>query len=125
MANYLHGAATRLKIDVSPLSRETKCNVTLTMKPNKTASFSDLDWDTLRNGLTSWKASASGLMSYGNFATMLTMLMTHEVVPFEFTVGNTTFKGIAIITSVKIHGRVRGIATWDLSLLGSGTLHSV
>jgi len=124
----LKGFATRLTIDNpvtltrTNITGEQKFQVSLSLKTSHISSFDQLDWDLLRRELSSWSASASGLIDDSNAVILFVLLQSNAPLTVSFQIGNKTCSGTAFATDLKLSGGKQGAARWSLSLKGSGLL---
>lgn len=73
-------------------------------------------------GLYDWSMSVSGLYALGEHVSLIGYLLDGTLLNVGFVIGSETLTGTAYVESIEVNGPLRGKATYNVTLRGSGAL---
>jgi len=113
-------------VDV-PFACSTNCTFNVSVEQREVTSQTSAWFRQYKNDIASWSVSCDGLITLSGFSYlfMLDKQLTREPIEIKFVVDNgvdglTIINGICNITSLAINAPMRDVATYNVSLQGSG-----
>jgi predicted secreted protein len=123
---YWHRTDVDPEVDVA-FACSTNCNFNVNVEQKEVTSYSSAWFREYKNDLASWSLTCDGLIILSGFSYlfMLQKQLDREPIEVKFVIDNgvdglVIINGIANITSIDIAGPVRDVATYNVSLQGSG-----
>lgn len=119
----IQGKDLKIKLSGSTIAYATGCNVDMDVDVIEVSSKTSGKAKEFVPSRSSWAISVNGLLGSGALKSMKNKLNT--IVTAEFTDGNVTYSGSAIITKLQFTGNVKSLSKYNASLRGSGELAEV
>lgn len=117
---------TTIPLDL-PFACSTNCNFSVNVDQIEVTSVTSAWFREYRNDLASWNISCDGLVILSNFSYlfMLNKQLNREPIEINFVIDNgedglVIINGICNITSISLGAPVRDVATYNVTLQGSG-----
>ncbi len=123
---YWHRTDVDPEVDVA-FACSTTCTFNVSVEQKEVTSQSSAWFRQFKNDIASWSVTCDGLITLSGFSYlfMLDKQLTREAIEIKFVVDNgvdglTIINGICNITSLAINAPMRDVATYNVSLQGSG-----
>jgi predicted secreted protein len=117
-------------VDV-PFACSTNCTFNVSVEQREVTSQTSAWFRQYKNDIASWSVSCDGLITLSGFSYlfMLDKQLTREPIEIKFVVDNgvdglTIINGICNITSLAINAPQKDVATYNISLQGSGAYNT-
>jgi predicted secreted protein len=139
MANAVNGKNVMLywhRTDVDPevdvaFACSTNCNFSVSVDQKEVTSYSSAWFREFKNDIATWSVTCDGLIILSGFSYlfMLDKQLAREQIQIKFVIDNgvdglVIINGLANITTIDIAGPVRDVATYNVSLQGSGAYNT-
>jgi predicted secreted protein len=127
---YWHRTDVDPEVDV-PFACSTNCTFNVSVEQREVTSQTSAWFRQYKNDIASWSVSCDGLITLSGFSYlfMLDKQLTREPIEIKFVVDNgvdglTIINGICNITSLAINAPQKDVATYNISLQGSGAYNT-
>jgi predicted secreted protein len=114
-----------------PFACSTNCNFNVNVEQKEVTSYSSAWFREYKNDLATWSVTCDGLIILSGFSYlfMLEKQIAREPIEIKFVIDNgvdglVIINGIANIASIDIAGPVRDVATYNVTLQGSGAYNT-
>ena len=120
------GVDVILKVDGVPVAGQLGANLMRSMSPINITNKINADWEDNLAGVKTWRVSCNGMFVVN--ANSLQMLedafMNNEEINVSLRVNGKNYFGQALITDFPVSSPYNAQFSYNLSLLGTGELHS-
>jgi predicted secreted protein len=127
---YWHRTDVEPEVDVA-FACSTTCTFNVSVEQKEVTSQSSAWFRQFKNDIASWSVTCDGLITLSGFSYlfMLDKQLTREAIEIKFVVDNgvdglTIINGICNITSLAINAPQNDVATYNISLQGSGAYNT-
>jgi predicted secreted protein len=127
---YWHRTDVDPEVDVA-FACSTTCTFNVSVEQKEVTSQSSAWFRQFKNDIASWSVTCDGLITLSGFSYlfMLDKQLTREAIEIKFVVDNgvdglTIINGICNITSLAINAPQNDVATYNISLQGSGAYNT-
>ncbi len=127
---YYHRTDVDPEVDVA-FACSTTCTFNVSVEQKEVTSQSSAWFRQFKNDIASWSVTCDGLITLSGFSYlfMLDKQLTREAIEIKFVVDNgvdglTIINGICNITSLAINAPQNDVATYNISLQGSGAYNT-
>jgi predicted secreted protein len=127
---YWHRTDVEPEVDV-PFACSTNCTFNVSVEQREVTSQTSAWFRQFKNDIASWSVSCDGLITLSGFSYlfMLEKQLAREPIEIKFVVDNgvdglTIINGICNITSLAINAPQKDVATYNVSLQGSGAYNT-
>jgi predicted secreted protein len=127
---YWHRTDVDPEVDVA-FACSTNCTFNVSVEQREVTSQSSAWFRQFKNDIASWSVTCDGLITLSGFSYlfMLDKQLTREPIEIKFVVDNgvdglTIINGICNITSLAINAPQKDVATYNISLQGSGAYNT-
>jgi predicted secreted protein len=127
---YWHRTDVDPEVDVA-FACSTTCTFNVSVEQKEVTSQSSAWFRQFKNDIASWSITCDGLITLSGFSYlfMLDKQLTREPIEIKFVVDNgvdglTIINGICNITSLAINAPQNDVATYNISLQGSGAYNT-
>jgi predicted secreted protein len=127
---YWHRTDVDPEVDVA-FACSTTCTFNVSVEQKEVTSQSSAWFRQFKNDIASWSVTCDGLITLSGFSYlfMLDKQLTREPIEIKFVVDNgvdglTIINGICNITSLAINAPQNDVATYNISLQGSGAYNT-
>jgi predicted secreted protein len=127
---YWHRTDVEPEVDV-PFACSTNCTFNVSVEQREVTSQSSAWFRQFKNDIASWSVTCDGLITLSGFSYlfMLEKQLAREAIEIKFVVDNgvdglTVINGICNITSLAINAPQKDVATYNISLQGSGAYNT-
>jgi predicted secreted protein len=127
---YWHRTDVEPEVDVA-FACSTTCTFNVSVEQKEVTSQSSAWFRQFKNDVASWSVTCDGLITLSGFSYlfMLDKQLTREAIEIKFVVDNgvdglTIINGICNITSLAINAPQNDVATYNISLQGSGAYNT-
>jgi predicted secreted protein len=127
---YWHRTDVEPEVDVA-FACSTTCTFNVSVEQKEVTSQSSAWFRQFKNDIASWSVTCDGLITLSGFSYlfMLDKQLTREPIEIKFVVDNgvdglTIINGICNITSLAINAPQNDVATYNISLQGSGAYNT-
>jgi predicted secreted protein len=127
---YWHRTDVDPEVDVA-FACSTNCTFNVSVEQREVTSQSSAWFRQFKNDIASWSVTCDGLITLSGFSYlfMLDKQITREPIEIKFVVDNgvdglTIINGICNITSLAINAPQKDVATYNISLQGSGAYNT-
>jgi predicted secreted protein len=127
---YWHRTDVDPEVDVA-FACSTNCTFEVSVEQKEVTSQTSAWFRQYKNDLATWSVTCDGLITLSGFSYlfMLEKQLAREPIEIKFVVDNgvdglTIINGICNITSLSINAPVRDVATYNVSLQGSGAYNT-
>jgi predicted secreted protein len=127
---YWHRTDVEPEVDVA-FACSTNCTFNVSVEQKEVTSQSSAWFRQFKNDLASWSVTCDGLITLSGFSYlfMLEKQLAREPIEIKFVVDNgvdglTIINGICNITSLAINAPQKDVATYNVSLQGSGAYNT-
>jgi predicted secreted protein len=124
--NNVAQIVTTLPVSV-PFACSTNCTFSVQVGQKEVTSQTSAWYKEFKNDIASWSVTADGLITISgfNYTNMLALQQSRESIYISFSVDNvqdgfTVISGKCNLTSLQLSGPYKDIATYSISLQGSG-----
>jgi predicted secreted protein len=127
---YWHRTDVDPEVDVA-FACSTNCTFNVSVDQREVTSQSSAWFRQFKNDIATWSVTCDGLITLSGFSYlfMLDKQLTREPIEIKFVVDNgvdglTIINGICNITSLAINAPQKDVATYNISLQGSGAYNT-
>jgi predicted secreted protein len=127
---YWHRTDVDPEVDVA-FACSTNCTFEVNVEQKEVTSQTSAWFRQYKNDLATWSVTCDGLITLSGFSYlfMLDKQLTREPIEIKFVVDNgvdglTIINGICNITSLSINAPYKDVATYNISLQGSGAYNT-
>lgn len=127
---YWHRTDVDPEVDVA-FACSTNCTFEVSVEQKEVTSQTSAWFRQYKNDLATWSVTCDGLITLSGFSYlfMLDKQLTREPIEIKFVVDNgvdglTIISGICNITSLSINAPQKDVATYNISLQGSGAYNT-
>jgi len=127
---YWHRTDVDPEVDVA-FACSTNCNFSVSVDQKEVTSYSSAWFREFKNDIATWSVTCDGLIILSGFSYlfMLDKQLAREQIQIKFVIDNgvdglVIINGLANITTIDIAGPVRDVATYNVSLQGSGAYNT-
>jgi predicted secreted protein len=127
---YWHRTDVEPEVDVA-FACSTNCTFNVSVDQKEVTSQSSAWFREYKNDVATWNVTCDGLITLSGFSYlfMLEKQLAREPIEIKFVVDNgvdglTIINGICNITSLAINAPVKDVATYNVSLQGSGAYNT-
>jgi predicted secreted protein len=127
---YWHRTDVDPEVDVA-FACSTNCTFNVSVEQREVTSQSSAWFRQFKNDIASWSVTCDGLITLSGFSYlfMLEKQLAREPIEIKFVVDNgvdglTIINGICNITSLAINAPQKDVATYNISLQGSGAYNT-
>ena len=127
---YWHRTDVDPEVDVA-FACSTNCTFNVNVEQREVTSQSSAWFRQFKNDIASWSVTCDGLITLSGFSYlfMLDKQLTREPIEIKFVIDNgvdglTIINGICNITSLAINAPQKDVATYNISLQGSGAYNT-
>lgn len=127
---YWHRTDVEPEVDVA-FACSTNCTFNVSVDQREVTSQSSAWFRQFKNDIATWSVTCDGLITLSGFSYlfMLDKQLTREPIEIKFVVDNgvdglTIINGICNITSLSINAPQKDVATYNISLQGSGAYNT-
>jgi len=127
---YWHRTDVDPEVDVA-FACSTNCTFNVSVEQREVTSQSSAWFRQFKNDIASWSVTCDGLITLSGFSYlfMLDKQLAREPIEIKFVVDNgvdglTIINGICNITSLAINAPQKDVATYNISLQGSGAYNT-
>jgi predicted secreted protein len=127
---YWHRTDVEPEVDVA-FACSTNCTFNVSVEQKEVTSQSSAWFRQFKNDIASWSVTCDGLITLSGFSYlfMLEKQIAREPIEIKFVVDNgigglTIINGICNITSLAINAPQKDVATYNISLQGSGAYNT-
>ena len=115
-----------LKIDNKPVAGQLNATLNRSMSPIDITNKINGNWKESLSGLHSWKIRCNGMYVVGAEALQKIedAFMNNEEISVSITFGGKNYFGQCLITDCPVSSKYNAQFKYDISLLGTGELHS-
>jgi predicted secreted protein len=127
---YWHRTDVDPEVDV-PFACSTNCTFNVNVEQKEVTSQSSAWFREYKNDIATWSVTCDGLITLSGFSYlfMLDKQLTREPIEIKFVVDNgedglTIIQGMCNITSLSINAPQKDVATYNITLQGSGAYNT-